>query len=64
VAEPRESFLSASDALLILRAQERGLGVSQALWMLMAFNMVYALLLAAFVRESPPPSGRADSRPQ
>jgi predicted MFS family arabinose efflux permease len=33
-----------SDAFLILRAQERGLGVSQVLWMLMAFNLVYALL--------------------
>jgi hypothetical protein len=36
--------------------------VSQVLWMLMAFNMVYALLLAACVRETPPPSGRADPR--
>jgi MFS family permease len=33
-----------SDAFLILRAQERGLDVSQVLWMLMAFNLVYALL--------------------
>jgi sugar phosphate permease len=33
-----------SDAFLILRAQERGLGVSEVLWMLMAFNLVYALL--------------------
>jgi hypothetical protein len=33
-----------SDAFLILRAQERGLGVSDVLWMLVAFNLVYALL--------------------
>jgi MFS family permease len=33
-----------SDAFLILRAQERGLGVADVLWMLVAFNLVYALL--------------------
>jgi MFS family permease len=35
-----------SDAFLILRAQERGLDVSDVLWMLVAFNLVYALLSA------------------
>ena len=33
-----------SDAFMILRAQERGLGVTGVLWMLAAFNLVYALL--------------------
>jgi MFS family permease len=33
-----------SDAFLVLRAQERGLSVSDVLWMLIAFNLVYALL--------------------
>jgi MFS family permease len=33
-----------SDAFLVLRAQERGLSVSQILWMLVAFNLVYALV--------------------
>ena len=32
---------NSSDAFLILRAQERGLGVSGLLWMLLAFNVVY-----------------------
>jgi MFS family permease len=34
---------NSSDAFLILRAQERGLGVVELLWMLLAFNAVYAL---------------------
>lgn len=33
-----------SDAFLILRAQERGLGVSAVLWTLLGFNLVYALI--------------------
>lgn len=33
-----------SDAFLVLRAQERGLGVVGILWMLVAFNAVYALV--------------------
>ncbi len=32
---------NSSDAFLILRAQERGLGVSGLMWMLLAFNVVY-----------------------
>jgi MFS family permease len=37
---------NSSDAFLILRAQERGLGVVGLLWMLLAFNVVYALTSA------------------
>jgi MFS family permease len=37
---------NSSDAFLILRAQERGLGVVGLLWMLLAFNAVYALTSA------------------
>jgi MFS family permease len=33
-----------SDAFLVLRAQERGLGVSGVLWTLVGFNLVYALV--------------------
>ncbi|MCP5056656.1 MAG: MFS transporter [bacterium] len=33
-----------SDAFLVLRAQERGLGVSDLLWTLLGFNLVYALV--------------------
>jgi MFS family permease len=33
-----------SDAFLVLRAQERGLGVDGVLWTLMGFNLVYALV--------------------
>ncbi len=33
-----------SDAFLVLRAQERGLGVADVLWMLVGFNLVYALV--------------------
>jgi MFS family permease len=33
-----------SDAFLILRAQERGLGVGAVLWTLLGFNLVYALI--------------------
>jgi MFS family permease len=33
---------NSSDAFLILRAQERGLGVMGLLWMLLLFNVVYA----------------------
>ena len=33
-----------SDAFLVLRAQERGLGVVDVLWTLFAFNMVYAVV--------------------
>ncbi len=33
-----------SDAFMVLRAQERGLGVAGVLWMLLAFNLVYSLL--------------------
>jgi MFS family permease len=35
---------NSSDAFLVLRAQERGLGVTDLLWMLLAFNLVYALI--------------------
>jgi len=35
---------NSSDAFLVLRAQERGLGVTDILWVLLAFNLVYALL--------------------
>jgi MFS family permease len=37
---------NSSDAFLVLRAQERGLGVTDLLWMLLAFNLVYALISA------------------
>jgi MFS family permease len=33
-----------SDAFLVLRAQERGLGVDDVLWTLLGFNLVYALI--------------------
>ncbi len=33
-----------SDAFLILRAQERGIGVVDLLWILLAFNLVYTVL--------------------
>jgi len=33
-----------SDAFLVLRAQERGLGVEGVLWTLVGFNLVYALV--------------------
>ena len=33
-----------SDAFLVLRAQERGLGVGGVLWTLLGFNLVYALV--------------------
>jgi MFS family permease len=33
-----------SDAFLVLRAQERGLGVGGVLWTLVGFNLVYALV--------------------
>jgi len=33
-----------SDAFLVLRAQERGLGVSGVLWTLLGFNLVYTLI--------------------
>jgi MFS family permease len=33
-----------SDAFLVLRAQERGLGVDDVLWTLLGFNLVYALV--------------------
>ncbi|MGB8331616.1 MAG: MFS transporter [Polyangiales bacterium] len=33
-----------SDAFLVLRAQERGLGVAEVLWTLLGFNLVYALI--------------------
>ena len=37
---------NSSDAFLILRAQERGLGVTDLLWMLLAFNVVYTAVAA------------------
>jgi len=37
---------NSSDAFLILRAQERGLGVMGLLWMLLAFNVVYTAVSA------------------
>ncbi len=37
---------NSSDAFLILRAQERGLGVLPLLWTLLAFNVVYTLVSA------------------
>ncbi|NNL64935.1 MAG: MFS transporter [Myxococcales bacterium] len=33
-----------SDAFLIIRAQERGLAVTQILWLLVSFNVVYAVV--------------------
>ncbi|MDJ0867562.1 MAG: MFS transporter [Myxococcota bacterium] len=33
-----------SDAFLVLRAQERGLGVTDILWVLVGFNLVYAVV--------------------
>jgi MFS family permease len=33
-----------SDAFLVLRAQERGLGVDDVLWTLLGFNLVYAVV--------------------
>jgi MFS family permease len=33
-----------SDAFLVLRAQERGLGVNDVLWTLLGFNLVYAVV--------------------
>jgi MFS family permease len=33
-----------SDAFLVLRAQERGLGVADVLWTLVGFNLVYAVV--------------------
>jgi MFS family permease len=35
---------NSSDAFLILRAQERGLGVMELMWMLLLFNAVYAIV--------------------
>lgn len=37
---------NSSDAFLILRAQERGLGVVTLLWTLLAFNVVYTMVSA------------------
>lgn len=37
---------NSSDAFLILRAQERGLGVVTLLWTLLAFNIVYTMVSA------------------
>jgi len=37
---------NSSDAFLILRAQERGLGVASLLWTLVAFNVVYTVVSA------------------
>ena len=35
---------NSADAFLVLRAQERGMSVIQVLWVLLAFNVVYALV--------------------
>jgi MFS family permease len=43
-----------SDAFLVLRAEERGLGVTEILWVLVGFNLVYALLST--------PAGRLSDR--
>jgi MFS family permease len=43
-----------SDAFLVLRAQERGIGVSEILWILVGFNVVYALVST--------PAGRLSDR--
>lgn len=45
---------NSSDAFLVLRAQERGAGVIDVLWMLLAFNVVYALVST--------PAGRLSDR--
>jgi MFS family permease len=45
---------NSADAFLVLRAQERGLSVLEILWVLLAFNAVYALLAA--------PAGRLSDR--
>ncbi len=45
---------NSSDAFLILRAQERGLGVLGLLWMLVGFNLVYTAVAA--------PAGRLADR--
>lgn len=45
---------NSADAFLVLRAQERGLSVVEILWVLLAFNAVYALLSA--------PAGRLSDR--
>ena len=37
---------NSADAFLVLRAQERGLSVAGILWLLLAFNVVYALVSA------------------
>jgi MFS family permease len=37
---------NSADAFLVLRAQERGLSVSAVLWVLLAFNVVYAVVAA------------------
>jgi MFS family permease len=37
---------NSADAFLVLRAQERGLGVVDVLWVLLGFNLVYALVAA------------------
>ena len=37
---------NSADAFLVLRAQERGLSVAGILWLLLAFNLVYALVSA------------------
>jgi MFS family permease len=37
---------NSADAFLVLRAQERGLGVVEVLWVLLGFNLVYALVAA------------------
>ncbi len=43
-----------SDAFMVLRAQERGLAVSDILWVLLGFNLVYAVLAT--------PAGRLSDR--
>ncbi|RMH14509.1 MAG: MFS transporter [Gemmatimonadetes bacterium] len=35
---------NSADAFLVLRAQDRGLGVSDVLWVLLAFNVVYTVV--------------------
>jgi len=45
---------NSSDAFLVLRAQERGAGVTDVLWMLLAFNAVYAVVST--------PAGRLSDR--
>ena len=37
---------NSADAFLVLRAQERGLSVAGILWLLLVFNVVYALVSA------------------